>query len=175
MYLSKGGRVTLIKSTLSNLPTYLLSLFLIPVIVANHIEKLYRDFLWGGLGDEFKFHLVKWSKVCSLISERGLGIRNLKTCNRTLLGRWLWRYEHERGLGGESLWMLNLVVWVVGGVLVFPLGRMVWNYGRILGRVGACSVATPDLSWEMGPRSDFGMMCGVESYPLKQLFRPYLS
>jgi hypothetical protein len=28
MYLSKGGRVTLIKSTLSNLPTYFLSLFL---------------------------------------------------------------------------------------------------------------------------------------------------
>jgi hypothetical protein len=27
LYLSKGGRVTLIKSTLSSLPTYLLSLF----------------------------------------------------------------------------------------------------------------------------------------------------
>ena len=67
MYLSKGGRITLIKSTLSNLPTYLLSLFLIPTSVANRIEKLYCDFLWGGLGDEFKFHLVKWSKVCSPI------------------------------------------------------------------------------------------------------------
>jgi hypothetical protein len=30
LYLSKGGRVTLIKSTLSNLPTYFLSLFPIP-------------------------------------------------------------------------------------------------------------------------------------------------
>lgn len=29
-YLSKGGRMTLIKSTLSNLPTYFLSLFTIP-------------------------------------------------------------------------------------------------------------------------------------------------
>jgi hypothetical protein len=35
MYLSKGGRVTVIKSTLSNLPTYLLSLFPIPASVAN--------------------------------------------------------------------------------------------------------------------------------------------
>jgi len=45
MYLSKGGRVTLIKSTLSNLPTYYLSLFLIPACVANCIEKLQQDFL----------------------------------------------------------------------------------------------------------------------------------
>ena len=35
LHLSKGGRVTLIKSTLSNLPTYFLSLFPIPTAVAN--------------------------------------------------------------------------------------------------------------------------------------------
>ena len=40
LYLSKGGRVTLIKSTLSNLPTYFLSLFPIPASVANRIAKL---------------------------------------------------------------------------------------------------------------------------------------
>ena len=38
--LSKEGRLTLIKSTLSNLPTYLLSLFPIPSSVANKSEKL---------------------------------------------------------------------------------------------------------------------------------------
>ena len=40
LYLSKGGKVTLIKSTLSNFPTYFLSLFPIPVEVANCIEQL---------------------------------------------------------------------------------------------------------------------------------------
>ena len=40
LYLSKGGRVTLIKSTLSNLPTYFLSLFPIPASVANCIARL---------------------------------------------------------------------------------------------------------------------------------------
>lgn len=58
MYLSKNGKVTLIKSTLSNLPTYLWSLLLILASVANHIKKLYRDFLWGGIGEKFKFYLV---------------------------------------------------------------------------------------------------------------------
>jgi hypothetical protein len=77
IYLSKGGRITLIKRTLSNLPTNFLSLFPILAIVANCIEKLQRDFLWGGIGEEFKYHLVSWSKVCSPISKSGLGIRNL--------------------------------------------------------------------------------------------------
>jgi hypothetical protein len=58
MYLSNGGRLTLIKSTLSNIPTYYLSLFQIPGRVMKRIEKILRDFLWGGIGDEFKFHLV---------------------------------------------------------------------------------------------------------------------
>jgi hypothetical protein len=40
MYLSKGGQLTLIKSTLSNLPTYYLSLFPVPMSVANRIEKI---------------------------------------------------------------------------------------------------------------------------------------
>ncbi|KAF5472696.1 hypothetical protein F2P56_009390 [Juglans regia] len=40
LYLSKRGRLTLIKYTLSNLPTYFLSLFPLPIKVANHIKKL---------------------------------------------------------------------------------------------------------------------------------------
>jgi len=45
LHLLNGGRLTLIKSTLSNLPTYYLSLFPIPIGVANRLEKLQRDFL----------------------------------------------------------------------------------------------------------------------------------
>ena len=49
----------MIKSTLSNLPTYFLSLFPILVSVANKLEKLQQGFLWGRLNEETKFHLVK--------------------------------------------------------------------------------------------------------------------
>jgi hypothetical protein len=96
MYLSKGGRVTLIKSTLSNLPTYFLSLFPISTSVANRMEKLQRDFPWGGIGEEFKYHFVSWPKVCSPISAEGLGIRNFRMFNRAHLGKWLWHFGIER-------------------------------------------------------------------------------
>jgi hypothetical protein len=65
MYLFNGGRVTLFKSTLFNLPTYFMPLFPLPADIANRIKKLQRDFLWGGLGKEFKYHLASWLKVCS--------------------------------------------------------------------------------------------------------------
>jgi hypothetical protein len=58
LYLSKGGRITLIKSTLSNLPTYFMSLFPIPALEAKHIEKIQCAFLWGGISEDFKYHLV---------------------------------------------------------------------------------------------------------------------
>jgi hypothetical protein len=75
-YLSKGGRVTLIKNTLSNLPTYFLSLFSIPIDVVNRLEKLRRDFLWGDLDNEPKFYLVNWKNVCTPTQLGRLGIRS---------------------------------------------------------------------------------------------------
>jgi len=81
LYLCKGGRVTLIKRTLSNLPTYFLSLFPISISVANWLEKLQGDFLLGGLDNEPKFHLIFGKKVCTPIQLGRLGIRSLSTFN----------------------------------------------------------------------------------------------
>ena len=85
LYLSKGGRLTLLKSMLSSFPTYYLSLFTIPTHVANRIEKLQRDFLWS----DSKTHSVGLDKVCVPIANGGLGIRKLITFNKALLGKWL--------------------------------------------------------------------------------------
>jgi hypothetical protein len=54
----------------------------------------------GGIGDEFKFHLVKWSKFVLRMKSGGLGVRNLIQFNQALLGKWLWHYAMER----EALW-----------------------------------------------------------------------
>ena len=44
-YISKRGRITLIRSTMSSLPIYFLSLFRMPKIVCSRLEKIQRDFL----------------------------------------------------------------------------------------------------------------------------------
>jgi hypothetical protein len=83
--------------------------------VANHIEKLQCDFLWGGLPEEFKYHLVSKSRVW-----------NLLMFNQGLLEKWL---------AGE-MWSLNLAISGVVGFLMNFLQRIGWIYWIILGRLG---------------------------------------
>lgn len=69
--------------------TYFMSLFPLPTGVANHIEKFHRDFLCSGIGEDFKFHLVDRSKVCSPMFEGRLGVYNLRMFDRALLEKCL--------------------------------------------------------------------------------------
>ena len=47
LYLSKGGRLTLLKSTLLSLSIYYLSLFTIPQHIADRLERIQRKFPLG--------------------------------------------------------------------------------------------------------------------------------
>ena len=87
LYLSKGSRLTLLKSTLSSLSTYFLSLFTIPQAVTTRIEMIQRNFLWGASKDVFKYPLVAWYKVCLPIECGGLGIQRIRLFNKALLGK----------------------------------------------------------------------------------------
>ena len=98
-YLSKGGRITLIKSMLASIPLYQMSLFRMPKSVARRLEKLQRDFLWGGVNGGNKAHLVKW-KVCADKEKGGLGLRKLVCLNKVLLGKWIWMFARAK----EELW-----------------------------------------------------------------------
>ena len=58
-FFSFGGRITLIQSCLSHIPSYFLSLFKVPTSVVTKLEKLQRDFLWLGTGEGKKDHHLR--------------------------------------------------------------------------------------------------------------------
>ncbi|WMV33971.1 hypothetical protein MTR67_027356 [Solanum verrucosum] len=91
-YLSSGGRLTLVNSVLDALPSYMMSIFLIPAKVTKRLDAIRRNFLWKGSEDKKKYHLVKWEEL--LVSKRGggLNIRDLSTQNKSLMMKWLWKF-----------------------------------------------------------------------------------
>ncbi|CAL5344867.1 unnamed protein product [Camellia sinensis] len=98
--LSFAGRLVLIKSALSCLPVYYLSLFRMPEGVAKDFERIQAAFLWGGLDLKRKVHLVKWEEVTNSIENGGLGVRKVRVANSCLLLKWWWRFACE----SKALW-----------------------------------------------------------------------
>ena len=80
-FLSMVERICLIKSILSSIPLFYMSLFKIPFAVANEIVRLQRDFLWGWGYDGRKVAWVSWKKVCEPHETGGLGIIDLRVFN----------------------------------------------------------------------------------------------
>ena len=66
---------------------YTLSLFVILKRAAARLEKIQRDFLWGGGELEKKFHSVNWSIVCLEKHNGGLGFKSLHLFNKVVLGK----------------------------------------------------------------------------------------
>lgn len=54
------GELILIDACLSNIPTYAMSMYLIPKAVIKKIDGARKKFFWQGVGVKKKYHLVKW-------------------------------------------------------------------------------------------------------------------
>ncbi|CAN1336021.1 Putative ribonuclease H protein At1g65750, partial [Linum perenne] len=107
--LSFGGRVTLLKSVLSSLPIYYLSLFKALVSVVKELERMQNRFLLEGHEEERKPHLVSWDMVKTPMRKGGLGILVFRAMNEALLGKWMWRFVVER-----NAWWRRLIVYKTG-------------------------------------------------------------
>lgn len=84
--LSMAGRTTLIKPTLNPQPNYVMQYIEIPTQVVTRMNRYQRNFLWGTTECKKKIHLIKWSVVQKPKHQSGLGIQNLATKNKALLG-----------------------------------------------------------------------------------------
>lgn len=98
--MSMGGRITIIKSVLSAIPVYNLSLMKLPKTVEKNLVSLFRNFLWGGKEGEYKMSWVSWDKLYRSVKDGGLGFKDLGAFNKALLGKWVWKFITEKIVSG---------------------------------------------------------------------------
>ena len=90
--LNKAGRLTLVTSVLSSMPTYHLTVFPLAAWAKKRIDKIRRSFLWKGEENANGGHcLVNWPSVSEPKSLGGLGVPELDKFGRALRLRWLWQ------------------------------------------------------------------------------------
>ena len=89
------------QSVLSSIPLYSMQTTLLPMRICSKIEKIIRNFLWGGTNGERKCSLIKWEMVVKSKNEEGLGIWSMHQMNLAFLAKLCWRMLQEK----ESLWV----------------------------------------------------------------------
>ncbi|XP_058185619.1 uncharacterized protein LOC131302843 [Rhododendron vialii] len=161
---TKGGKLTQIKSSVSILPIYYMSLFKMPITVAKSIEKIQRQFFWGDTLEKKKLHLVKWSCLTKSRKRGGLGIKKLLDHYLSLLAKWWWRFYKEKG----SLW--HKVISMKYGLdnsewlLQLPMPTRASNVWKDI-----CSVG--DISSEFGKYLHDGFKIEVKSGNLTKFWK----
>ncbi|GAU29820.1 hypothetical protein TSUD_223660 [Trifolium subterraneum] len=95
--LAWGGRIVLINAVLGAILIFFLSYMRMPLKVWREVVRIQRNFLWGGLTKRRRINWVKWEDLCKPKKEGGLGIRNLRLVNLSLLTKWRWRLLSGEG------------------------------------------------------------------------------
>lgn len=131
-WLTYAGRLQLALSVLMSMQVYWSSVFILPVSVSNAIERLVRNFIWGGTEMVQSRSKVRWYDVCMPKSEGGLGIRSLRSWNKTLMAYHIWSNVTNR----DSLWVKWVHTYRLKGKNFWQV-KVPWNasisWKRILG------------------------------------------
>jgi hypothetical protein len=94
--LSYHGRLLLVNSVFSAMPTYYMCSFLLSPKVVEQIDKYRKHCLWN-MGDINKKGkcLAAWETTCRTKKEGGLGIIDIKKQNKALLMRFLHKFYNR--------------------------------------------------------------------------------
>jgi hypothetical protein len=104
-HISLGGRIVLINSVLNAIPIFYMSYLKMPVQVIKAVTRIQRVFLWGGVKGVRKLSWISWKMVCREKKDGGLGVRDIKVVNMSLLSKWRWKFLQN----DSALWKDVLV------------------------------------------------------------------
>jgi hypothetical protein len=86
--LSQAGKEVLIKSVAQAIPSYCMSVFLLPMSIGDEIEKMLNSFWWGIKENGSKgIRWMSWDKLTMRKEWGGMGFRNIYGFNLAMLGK----------------------------------------------------------------------------------------
>ncbi|XP_019189682.1 PREDICTED: uncharacterized protein LOC109184096 [Ipomoea nil] len=89
--LSKAGKEVLLKSVAQAMPTYTMSIYLIPITLCASLERLMNRYWWGHGGQGSSIHWLAWDRMCKPKKHGGMGFKRLHEFNLALLAKQGWR------------------------------------------------------------------------------------
>lgn len=89
-FLSKAGKLTMIKSVLSPVPSHAMQCFKLPLSLCKRIQAAVTKFWWDDKEGERKMAWVSWDKMTQPKEIGGLGVREFQAFNDGFLGKLSW-------------------------------------------------------------------------------------
>ena len=80
-FLFQAGKEVLLKVVIQAIPTYCMSVFLLPIALCKDINRLMQKFWWGNKENNSKIHWMRWEKMGVSKKKGGLGFRDLVLFN----------------------------------------------------------------------------------------------
>jgi len=79
-------------------------IFILPQEVIDQMNKLYKNYLWGGRADYQRSPLISWHTTCTPRKYEGMGLKNLGAWNKACIAKIIWFIAMKK----DILWVKQM-------------------------------------------------------------------